>query len=172
MKKTRRLDNQGLSLVEMIIVVAIIAVVTGVFSMGYSLISTKQVDQCARKIQIALESSRTTTMGKLSADLSFYTWDGKIVVNKNIYNSAGIDTTVVELGGKDIKVQYVVTDGAASTTYDLSSSALVVEFDRASGSLKALPTGRFLSEFIVSNTSGTKTLHVKIDKLTGRVTVD
>jgi len=172
MDNRKRLDNKGFTLVEMLVVVAIIAVVTGIFTLGFSLISTKHVDQCAKKIQMSLESCRTTTMGKLDAYLHFYTYDGKIIVSKNIVTATGTNSTVSELGGNNLSVKYVVTDGASSSEHTLGSTALEIKFDRASGSLKPYSGSSYISEFIVTNTSGTKTLHVKIDKLTGRVTVE
>lgn len=172
MKKMKRLDDRGFTLVEMLVVVAIIAVVTGIFTFGFSLISTKNVDQCAKKIQMSLESCRTTTMGKLDAGLFFSTNDGKIVARKDIVTASATNSTVSELGGRNVKVQYVLTDGADSVTRDLATTSVEIKFDRTSGSLKPSEGSKYVSEFIVTNTSGTKTLHVKIDKLTGRVTVE
>ncbi len=169
MKKTKRLDNQGFSLIELMIVVAIIIVVTGAFAIGYSLISTKAVDQCAKKMQISIEGTRNTTMGKLSASVSFYTSGGKIMVDKEINGEHNIS----EIGGKDVVVKYVLTDGvSADPATLLTSTHLTMSFNRASGSLLPYSGSKYVGEFIVSNKKGSKTLHIKIDKLTGRVTVE
>lgn len=42
-------DNRGVSLVEIIVVIAIMAVLVGVTSYGLSLISGKPVDECAKR---------------------------------------------------------------------------------------------------------------------------
>lgn len=164
--KKRRVGNRGFSLIELIVVVAIMALVTTFFTIGVSLLTTKAVDQCAKKIQIALESNRNTTMGKLEANISFYVdAKGNVYAKKHIINT---NDEIIKISDNSVKVTYTV--GGASTP--LSATPLVITFDRASGALKAQPGGGFVSELTVTNVKGSKTLHVKIDKLTGRVTVE
>ncbi len=172
MKKTKRLGNQGFSLVELIIIVAIMAVLVGIFTMGYSVISSKSVDQCAKRMEAVLENCRNTTMGKLTCSVSFYVSVDKIMVDKEVNG----EHTYSEIGGKDIQVKYIYyneSGGGSAGESVLSTTPIKITFNRASGSLEKQPAGAgvdYVTGFQVTN--GNKTLTVSIDKLTGRVTIE
>ena len=170
MKKTKKLKNQGFSLIELIVVIAIIAILTSIFTMGVSVLTNKAVQQCAKKIQVGLESIRTKTMGKESASISFYIDNkGNVYLQETIN---GVPNSAVQIGTAETKVSYVKgTEPTATPTY-LTTTALVIQFDRSSGSMKPQGDGKYVSKFIVENSNGNKVLHVKIDKLTGKVSVE
>ncbi len=166
----KKLGNKGFSLVELMVIIGIMSILTGIFTFGFSLISNKQVDQCAKKIQMSLENARTTSMGKKYVDLHFYYSGGKIYVEKRIDMSGS--TAITEMGDGSLTVKYVLKDasGAQTSTTLQSADLYNVCFDRASGSLKPISGNTYLDHFEVSN--GRKTLKVKIEKLTGRVTIE
>ncbi len=171
MKKTKRLGNQGFSLVELIVVVAIIALIVGVFSIGYSVVGNKSVEQCAKRIETVLENCRNTTMGKLTCSVSFYISDGKLMVDKEVNG----EHTYSELSGKDVTVQYLYWDHGVHGPADMPATPITITFNRASGSLEKQPVGgptgrEYVTGFRVSN--GNNTLEISVDKLTGRVTVE
>ena len=64
-------DNRGLSLVEVIIVITIMAVLGGLMTMGISAGVSKPAEECAEKLEAALNNARITTMGKQSVELEF-----------------------------------------------------------------------------------------------------
>lgn len=168
----RKNKNQGFSLVEFVIVVAIIAIICGFAFTGIAILSSKPVDECAKKIQVALEGSRNTTMGKLSSSISFYRDE-----NGNIFVEELIDTppAYVKQIGSDVDVRFKDING---NTFSLPTfpQKITLSFDRASGSLKPQSDGNYITEFVVSRGSagqrGYRRLIVKIDKLTGRVSVE
>ena len=77
-------NNRGMSLVEVIIVVAILSIVAGGITMGIGFITGKPADECANKLRAALQSNRTTTMGKLSAKLEICVEDDGIYIKETI----------------------------------------------------------------------------------------
>lgn len=168
MKKT---DNKGFSLVELMVVLAIMAVLLGIFAFGYSLISNKQVDQCAKKIQVSLESARTTSLGKSSVDLKFYPSGGKIYLQRTLDGDASKATTS-EIGDGKLSVKFYFKKNSAATVEKNAATGAVtgIIFDRASGAVKADGTGYYLDSVKISN--GRKTITVSLDKITGRVTID
>lgn len=165
-------NNNGFSLVELVIVVAILVIIGGFALTGVAILSGKPVDECAKKIQVALEGNRNTTMGKLSASISFYQ-DG----NGDIYMEEIIDGAppYVKQIGENVDVSYC---DLAGNTYSLpvSPNKLTMTFDRASGSLKPQGDGSYVVKFVVSRGSsgdrGYRKLTVNLDKLTGRVSVE
>lgn len=163
MKKLGEINNKGFSLVELVIVMAIIVILGGVAFSGLTLLMSRPVDECAKKMQLALEGNRNTTMGKFSASIEFYTaGDGSIWVREYI---DGVSSEK-QIGQNAVKVKYKLQGGGE---YTLGTTPFVVEFDRASGSLKPGAIGT-LKSFTVSR--GDRSLTVSIDALTGRVDVE
>lgn len=165
-------NNQGFSLVELVIVVAIIVIIGGFAFTGMAILSSKPVDECAKKIQVALEGNRNTTMGKLSASISFYRDSNGDIFSEEIIDGS---TPYVKQIGDDVNVEYLDMSGNAYTL-PIYPNKLTINFDRASGSLKPQADGTYVVQFVVSRGSsgdrGYKKLTVSVDKLTGRVSVE
>jgi len=169
MKKQILHKNAGYSLLEVIIVVSITAVLTGAVFLGVSLINSRAVDSCAKKMKLALEGNRTTTMGKLSASITFYMDDdGYIVIDESINGSS----KKRKIGGSSLTVQYVC-DGTPKPMPN-EAQKLTLEFSRSTGSLKKQASGddagKYIEKFVISQ-SGT-VVEVAIDKLTGKVSIN
>lgn len=164
-------DNRGLSLVEMIIVIAILAVVSGIVVMGIGVAVSKPAEECARKIQQSLEGARVYTMGKQKLSLKYYVDDGCVYVQETAVAADGTVTTKtpVKIGAKGVKVTYVLEGGAGYT--DLAVTPLTLSFDRATGGFsKTECTPGFSSEIKVEK--GSKVMKVTLYSLTGKVTVE
>ncbi len=161
MKKKVEIDNKGLTLVEILIVVAILAILGGVALTGMSLLTSRPVDECAKKIQIALEGSRNTTMGKYSGYVEFTADSDGVYVEKYIN---GTSDGRIKIGSGGVNV--TATTPSINATF--GATPFKVEFDRADGSL-VTPTDGPIS-FTVSNSS--RTIIVTVDKLTGRVDLE
>lgn len=166
-------NNLGFSLVEMVIIVAIIAVIGGFAFTGIVILSSKPVDECAKKIQVAIEGNRNTTMGKLSASISFYRdSEGAVCVEENI---SGATPEVRQIGESGVDVSYIDASGNI-TSLPSFPNKVTLSFDRASGSLKPQADGSYIVQFVVSRGTagdrGYRKLTVGVDKLTGRVTVE
>lgn len=179
MKRTARKDNRGLSLVELIIVMAIMAVLTGAVSIGVSLVTNKAVDKCATQLKASIQSARVTTMGKFQTYLEIYmTGDGlcinEVVTTVNTDGTKTESTKQVITGDSSITVRYQLNDGSWQTLGDASNS-LKLEFDRSSGALKPFPTGgAFAGKYCVAIeiSKGSRIKTLKLAYLTGKVTME
>ena len=167
MKKMKNIGNQGFSLVELVVVMAIIIVLGSAVVYGLTFLASKPVEECARKVEVALQGNRNTTMGKLSSSISFYTEGDKIVVLEQIDTSS--KTTII---GNGVEVYYTYKSNPTNRiALGNSASPLKVEFERSSGSLKPQAgTTDYLQSIIVKR--GSKELTVNIERLTGRVTIN
>lgn len=171
MKKSIIRDNRGVSLIEMMIVVALITLMAGVMGYGISLIASKPAQQCAQKIMYSVERNRVRSMGSLSSELKFYMNGDKVYVVEAVernQTSGLVNSNPSEIGDK-VTVVVTFADGSTKdlSTYS-SSSPLVVEFTRDSGSLKQ--TGStYVKSFTVSKSGKVHT--VSIERLTGKVTM-
>ncbi len=57
-------DQRGLSLVEIIIVIAILSIAGGIFMMGINMVFALPARECARELKSYIEKTRIDTMGK------------------------------------------------------------------------------------------------------------
>jgi len=163
-----RRDNRGVSLVEIIIVLALITVVGGAMFYSISLISGKPAQKCAQKIVYSLDRHRTTAMGKVD---SSYTLtrdsDDRVVLVESVTENGGVvNTTTVPIGEKSVTVKYVC-DGVET---DLASGDLVLGFERGSGAFKKQSNGKYCTEIKVSK-SGTEYV-ITLVPLTGKVSIN
>ncbi len=164
-----RQDNRGISLVEVMVVVAILAVVGGVGIWGINTMSGKPAQQCAQKIVYSLEHHRTSAMARVDARYVLYENGGKIYVDEYLTNDlGGVDESTMspaataEIGSAGVKVQYTL--GADPTRHDLP---LRLSFDRSSGAFKAQAGGGHCTQIFVSR--GGREYTVTLVPLTGKV---
>lgn len=157
--------NKGMSLVEIIIVVAIMAVMAGGVAIGLSVIFDKPADGCAKKIQAVLQNARTTSMGRfgdvivLDKDAS-----GNIVIRETIHDKNGTASAKpVQIVG-DSKVNVTCKNGSGATM----ALPVTIEFDRTNGGLKGGAAG--CAEITVS--AGSRTRYVKISYVTGKISYE
>lgn len=167
----KKQDNRGFSLVEIIIVVTIMAVLTGTLGYGISLTSGKPAEECAQKLVSELQHARTTTMGKYKVEIEIKNNDGLIEVTQRIYNTQadypGAPTiTTSTVGARGVQLKYS-TEDKADTDYTVlnKGESVSLEFSRSTGGLKnADTTNRY---FIISKASSVR--KIVIVPLTGRV---
>ncbi|MCR5702475.1 MAG: type II secretion system GspH family protein [Lachnospiraceae bacterium] len=177
-----RKDNRGVSLIELIVVMAIMVVLVGAASVGISLVSTKAATQCAKNMQISLNKARINAMGKKNSYIAFIqTGDGVYMVERfdetaydentghrisvwtnpegGSYSNPGEMQGVAKIGktGLDITV-----NGTDLKTFENGTS--YIEFKRSDGSLKD-PAN--LTIVVKKGTLITYTVHV--EPLTGKV---
>lgn len=166
-------DDRGLSLVEMVIVIAILAVVSGTVVLGISAAISKPAEECARKIQQSLQSARVYTMGKQTLSLKFYMEDGCVYVEETATMPDGSSKTKtpVKIGAKGVKVSYKLEEAADYSDLGDSGHALVLSYNRATGGFnKPVGMPKFCDKIRVEK--GNKVMTVSLYSLTGKVTVE
>ncbi len=160
-------NNDGYSLIELIIVIAILAVIMGVAMFSVSMVFSANAKACANDIQRAIADCKVTTMGKADAYMEIYR-----DANGNLYsqmhvtqNGAVEDMEPEKLGSSKVTVTYTLDDG---TTGELTAggSRLTVKFDRASGSFAAGTCQN------IEVRGGTKHYRITLIQLTGKSTLE
>lgn len=174
-KWNKKIGNKGMSLVEIIIVVAIMALFIGGVSFSINWASGKAAEECAKKLAYSLQQARTMAMGKNSTIITVKT-DGSgniITVTKIISNTDSGESTneiTSTVGKKNVSVKF---DDGSSGDRDLNGGGEVVfEFDRASGALKKLDNAEVNAaslEFTISKGNTKRT--IEIVPITGRISV-
>lgn len=170
-------DNRGLSLIELVVVIAIMAIMMTSVGIGISAVSRKSVDKCAERLKQMLQSDRAATMGRYDSKLEVYIDGGTIYAReytKRDASSAYVGGTPVELGVADIKVEIEAEGNRYALGDPGGIPKLIIQFDRSSGGLKKMPvemgtalSGKYCSKIIISR--GTKSKEIEISYLTGKM---
>lgn len=164
--RKRRISDAGFSIVELIVVVAIMTVLLSTVFMGIGMLNSRPVEECAKKMEVSLKNNRITTMGKLSAEIEYYVdGEGYIVVKETING----DSTVQQIGEKGIIVSYSYDDGVSWTEIS-ASNKLNMKFNRSTGGLSGL--GSSVTKVLIKVERGDREMLITVDKLTGRVSID
>lgn len=126
--------NNGMTLVELLVALAIIAIVTAVSVIGIGILSSGDSKKASGALRNALSEVRTST---LSIEAS---WEAVIRNNDGKYEVAifkdGSETDVYELG-KRIDITFF--DSKTATEYTLNDGdELLVVFNKSSGSVSKI----------------------------------
>lgn len=175
-REMKKKNNRGMSLVEIIIVIALMSVIAGVTGYGLSLISNKPVEECARKVEMILNRNRTNSMGKKDAWVEFYTnSEGLVTYEEHLESGGGAPEQVtgpVVIGDKDVALRIYYSDGSSVVLGKTDTDHIhwKVAFSRDSGAVKE-KDGKKCTKIEVYKGEGYKKV-IKLEQLTGKVTVE
>lgn len=189
---SKKTDNRGLSLVELIVVMAIMMVLLGGGVVGLVLLTGAEAKQAAKKFDSELNDVKTGNLAKASEvlELTFFD-DTKVDETKGIdrpgyYVIKDSYTIMNTAAGSDIKVSLAGKDGSGNfldreysylgngrveiqavysdgSTKDPTTDVIDIEFSRKDGSLQ----GDAEELSYITFKSGSKTYAITFEKVTG-----
>lgn len=123
--RNNRIGNKGMSLIELIIVVAIIALFSGIVTYSMSWASGKAAEECTQKLAYSLQQARTMAMGKNNVTVTVKKNSaGEIVTEVTITadteSGPSTNTTTSRVGKKSVAVKF--SDGSSES--ELSESGV------------------------------------------------
>lgn len=136
-----KINNAGLSLVELIVTVAIASILVGTVSIGVSLAFSRDASRCANSLNDALYSVRMNSMSKPEK----YTLEIKNIgtgsstkfVAVVLVNGTATETIYLEGDSGANKIDDIVAefkvDGSVAQTKDLKTDVLKITFDKSKG---------------------------------------
>ena len=182
-----KLGNKGVSLIEMMIVVAIIMVTLFFFITGINYLFNLPCKQCSRELKAAIEKIRIDTMGRNAAGLRVYKNKNGVFIQELVSLQADKDedkdrseivgNSEKRIGSRKVKVRILGEAGWR----DLDETGVVLAFKRDTGGLYSSGDGHtikyegntysaeYISKFRVS--SGSRTYLVSVGQLTGMVKI-
>lgn len=141
-------DNKGFSLVELVIVIAIMAVMSGFVFIGFGLLTGQNARECANDISAALGKEKNYSLTKSATidcymELMYDPDDGYHVKyyqprNAIVTGSSTSDWVLMDdekVGKRTVFVDCDFDDGTSLTISDGNSVKFI--YDRVSGALKA-----------------------------------
>lgn len=171
-----KMNNKGLSVVEMVVVISIMAVLSGMIAIGLGSVFSKPADECAEKVYNAINNTRLITMGKNEASIEIST-DGTYIYvtekSKKLNNTE--DSRRYPVSEKNVKVEYALTgEGTDMWTTLTSASPIILSYNRASGAFKpksTAPEGDIYYERLRIS-KGSKERIITLYSNTGKVSID
>ncbi|WP_455721962.1 pilus assembly FimT family protein [Agathobacter sp.] len=171
--------NKGFSLVELIVVIAIMAILTTAAAMSIASIFGVAVKQCARDIKSSINDTRVSTMGKDQVILTIKKGnsDGSsdayycITTEKDGFGNATTEESRV--GRSNLDITYILTDDSGNNSAEQKLDAthpITIEFNRGSGSLKLGSDGKYCTQIRIKKNSTEKIL--KLYPETGKVSME
>ena len=161
------MKNRGFSLIELIVVVAIMAVALAVGGYALSAISLANAKNCATEIKSSLEKTRTQACSSdndtNTAQMMLYrdASTGKVCIEKNFEGAAK------EIGGKTVTAKYRLKGTTQYVDIPSQANALVFGFNRSTGGFSGT---NLVEEIQIS--SGGRTYTLTCYSLTGKIKME
>ena len=167
------MNNKGYSLLEVIIIVAILGVITGFIATSSGLFDGRRVKACADSISSLLEKVRMTNLGKDKVTLTIYKESDNVIKAKILTTvrdrNSETQRTVVENVSNDNVDIYYSSDISGSNPVLLGNTEMSFSFDRSSGSVNSTYP---LDVQCIILRKGDAMKKIKIYRITGKVSVE
>lgn len=140
--KRDKFNNSGFTLIELIVVIAIMAALVGMSSIGIGLAFSQDANRCATTLNDALTEARMYTMSKQGEYSLVISKDSSdMYVAKILREPPGGGTSSVEaeydLEGESKKIESITVSG----TLISSSDEVIIVFDRTKGNVHSVSIG-------------------------------
>jgi prepilin-type N-terminal cleavage/methylation domain-containing protein len=131
----KREKNKGFSLVELVAVIAIMAILSGTLGVMLSRNGVR-VNECANEINSALKETRTEALSKKTA---YFTIARDASAKKYVISETGKDAVKVGDASTVITVNYVAEDGTTGAfALDADAGNVILTYNRASGAFRPM----------------------------------
>ena len=164
-------NNNGYSIIELIIVLAIIAIIISTVFYSIILVFSANAKSCANNIQRSIGDCKVTTMGKSAAYMELYRdADQNVYTRMYVMDSGGsyVPSEPQKVGASRVYVAYTPEGGAETEL--LAGDKIEIRFDRASGGFEEDASGNIYEKLHVQG--GSKKYEIVLTKLTGKSEVN
>lgn len=160
-------NNKGFSYVELILVIAIIAIVVGLVSLSMGLVGRTNVNRGAEKLYSSLSQARSTsvTRGTERGMLTISCDGNKYYCYIGSLTNPNADELKEALVSSPVEIGYYY-EGDDTLHKITAGTSLSIGYDKASGAFIAIGENPCCSQIVLIN--GDKTAAVKLHVATGK----
>lgn len=172
-KEETILNNKGYSLLEAIVIIAILGVLTGFMATSSGLFDGRRVKACADSVSSLLDKVRLANLGKDEVTLTIYKDTDQAIkakiVTKIMSRNDSIEKTFIEdVSDDNVEMSYS-TDISGSAENPAGAAGMVFNFNRNTGAIKdTSPNG--IQCIILRKGNAEK--KIKIYAATGKIIVE
>lgn len=167
------MNNKGYSLLEAIVIIAILGVLTGFMATSSGLFDGRRVKACADSVSSLLDKVRLANLGKDEVTLTIYKDTDQAIkakiVTKIVSRNDSIEKTFIEdVSDDNVEMSYS-TDISGSAENPAGAAGMVFNFNRNTGAIKdTSPNG--IQCIILRKGNAEK--KIKIYAATGKIIVE
>ena len=161
-------NNKGLSYVELLVVIGVMVLLTGISALSIGLASRTNATKCADKLVTSLKTARTYSLAKGSEKGAFH-----IAKQGNNY-VCGVgdlaDNPQMDVIGSHPILIYYYVDGAGLMPLVESVGTITIKFDQSSGAVTSCNIGsNIIDAFVIYQANGGEPVaRVTLHELTGK----
>lgn len=164
--------NRGFSLIELMVVIAIMAVIAGMGVSMMGLIPRARTRTLAQTLAKQLEKTRNSAMSFESADLTIEQRPDGVYIKTQVKKGASPETSEEKIGSAPTEVWYILGNGPETK---LAGQSLTLGFVRSSGAfdyplLDGAKQGDYCTAIVIKNGDLEKKL--RLVPVTGKVILE
>ena len=173
--------NRGITLIELIIVIAILGIIIGGVGLTFSIVNSADIEGCTQTLDISLEKTKNECMTKIEQQyLVLYKSTQDDYPGYYIGNVSKADLATytlspekdTKIGGNKIQIKIKITV-EGETDLDVATTPIFFTFDRATGAFMYLNKGipSYATTYYPSSitiTNGSKTNIINCIQATGK----
>ena len=154
------MKNKGFTLIELVVVIALMIVLIAVMGLGFATVNNMKVEEVAQQYHTGLENAQATCMSKNGGKITL-SIQGDYIVMK-IYDAKDNIRTDKQLGlSRYVTVTYYEKNSSGMETepaVELSDKPIELSYDTVSGAFKFQEGTNGISRIVFSNGKKTKTI--------------
>ena len=183
-------DNRGLSLVELITVIAILSVFIGMGILSVSLLIGTQAKGCAENVSSMLNETKTGCLSRFDETMTlgyyangaedavksdgYYTENKVYSINKDAASIEISGSEFRKMGNKNVVIKVYLSSNPSHGIELGTANKFSISFDRSTGAFEpVIWNGTQLTDYIekITFSSGTRTYTISMVKETGKHTL-
>ena len=183
-------DNRGLSLVELITVIAILSIMVGIGVYSLSLLFGTQAKGCAQNVSGMLNETKTGCLSRFNETMTlgyytkgsdpaivsdgYYTENKVYTINKNAESIQITGSEYRKMGSRNVVIKVFLSSNPTHGVELGTANSFSISFDRSTGALEpAIWNGVQLTDYIekITFSSGSRTYTISLVQETGKHTV-
>lgn len=166
-------NNKGFSYVELLLVLAIIAIMMGIMALSMSLIGRTNVNKGCDNLNNAMNQARTASMakGRINGAITISCQDGKYYYYIGKAGTAESESQKVKFASQPVNVGYTLKSKSGVVKSLNDGDNIVIRYNQSTGAFEmATPVGDYVETIVFSN--GDKSATIKCYIATGKTEIE